>query len=102
MVVRSVGVFKVFEDAAFKLVDMLQPFFPHQDGRLFAANAPGAEAHHGFVLQLCLVRAKGVRKLRELGNAPVNCVGERPCVHLERVARIQRHHLTASVVMALL
>jgi len=50
VVVRAIGQFKVFEDAAFELVNMREAFFAHQDRCLLAPDASGAEAHHGLVL----------------------------------------------------
>jgi hypothetical protein len=76
--VGSVGLLEVLQDAAFELVDMAQAFFLHQDGRLFAADAAGAEAHHGLVLQFGLVGAQRVRKFGELADAPVDGTSKLP------------------------
>ena len=52
---RPAGFFKVFQDAALQLHHMLQASFTHKQGRFFAADAAGAKAHYGFVLQFGLV-----------------------------------------------
>ena len=81
---------------------MLQPHFLHQDGGFFAADAAGAETHHGFVLQLGFVRLQRGGKFGELGDAPVNGAFEGAVVHLEVVAGVQRDHRAAVVVHTLL
>ncbi len=95
----AVGFLKVFEDAALQLVDMLQPFFAHQNRGLLAADAACAKADHGFVLQRTFVGPKSIRKLAELGHAPVDRAGKRALVDLKGVARVQRHHGAAAVVL---
>ena len=66
VVVGTAGLLKVRQDAAVKLVHMVQPFFLHQQCCLFTADAAGAKTHHGLALQLGTVGAQRGRKLREL------------------------------------
>ena len=102
VVVRSIGFFKVFQDAAVQLVDVFQAFFAHQNGGLFTADTAGAKAHHGLVFQFIQVAAQCIRKFSELGDAPVHGVIETAFIHFKVIARVQRHHRAAIVVMALI
>ncbi len=96
-----VGLLEVFQDAALELVHMPDAFLAHEDGRLLAANAPGAEAHHRLAFQLRLVGAQRGREFGELGDPPVDGALESAVVHFEGIAGVQRHHGAARVVVAL-
>jgi hypothetical protein len=69
--------------------------------RLLAADAAGAEAHHGLALELGAVRLQRGREFGELGDAPVDRAVEGAVVDLEGVARVQQSRLAALVVVAL-
>ncbi len=80
---------------------MRQACIAHVDGRFLAANAACAKADHGFVLQLGQVGLHRRWKFCELGDAPVDGVLKRACIHLKLVACVQRHHRAALVVVTL-
>ena len=80
---------------------MGQAVLLHEDGRFFTANAAGAKADDGFVLQFFFVRPKGIWKLRELGQAPVDGALEGAFVHFVIVAGVQNDHRAAVVVKPL-
>src|SRR5690606_18619661 len=89
---------EVFEDPAVELVNAFDARFGHVDRRLFAANAPCAEAHDGLALQLRAMRLHRLGKLRKARNPPIDGPFERTFVDLEGIARIEHHDFIARVV----
>ena len=98
---RTAHGFKVFQNAAVELKNMIKARFLHVNSRFLAANAAGAKAHHGFSRQVGLMVQQRCREVCELADAPVDCIGEGAHVHFKSVARVQRDHRAARVVMAL-
>ena len=79
---------------------MLQPFFAHQNRRLLAADAAGAKADHGLVLEGGFVGPKRIREIAEFADAPIHRARECSFVHLKGIARVQGHDRAACVVLA--
>ena len=74
----------------------------HEDGAFFAADTPGAKAHHRLVRKLGLVLRHSLRELCELGDAPIDGTREGAVVNLKSVAGIQHHDRLTAVVMPLI
>ena len=100
-VVVAAHILEVFQDAAVELVDLFHTQFTQVDGSFLTPYATGAVTDHGLVLEFMQVGLGGVGKFTELGESPIDGPLERACVHLEIVARIQRDHGAAVVVVSL-
>ncbi len=92
---------EVAEDAALELQHAGQAALAHVQRGLLAADAAGAEAHHGLALELGAVGVERGGEVGELRDAPVVRALEGAGVNLEVVSRVQHRHRAAGVVVAL-
>ena len=91
--------FKVFQNTAVELVNIGYAGFLHKDCGFFAANPACAKTHDRLALQLITVVQQGLREFGELVDAPVNRVLESAHIHFKRIARVQRDHRAALIVV---
>lgn len=70
------GIFAIFHDAAFKLIDVFETFFADVAGKLFAADAAGAVGEDLFALEIRSVVAEPVGEFAEAADRGTNGVLE--------------------------
>ena len=93
----TADLFEVAEDAAVEL-EGVDALLTQVEGGLLAPDSAGAVAHDRLASKIGRCCGRGIRKLGESLETPVEGTGERAVVDFERVARVEYHDLTTVVV----